>query len=55
VQIKNEVAEHALRNVNKPIGVAAHLTRALEASLPKDLEYSLPTIEEIEAALAGND
>ena len=55
MQIKNEVAEHALRNVNEPIGVAAHLTRELEASLSKDLEYSLPTSEEIEAALAGND
>jgi hypothetical protein len=50
---KNEiVAEYALRDVNKPIGVAMHLTREIEASLPKEFQYSLPTIEEIEAELA---
>jgi hypothetical protein len=50
---KNEVvAEYALRDVNKPIGVATHLTRQIEASLPKDFQYSLPTVEEIEAELA---
>jgi predicted nuclease of restriction endonuclease-like (RecB) superfamily len=50
---KNEVgAEYALRDVNKPIGVATHLTREIEASLPKDFQYSLPTVEEIEAELA---
>jgi len=52
---KNEVvAEYALRDVNKPIGVATHLTREIEASLPKDFQYSLPTVEEIEAELALN-
>lgn len=49
---KNEVvAEYALRDVNKPIGVATHLTREIEAALPKDFQYSLPTVEEIEAEL----
>lgn len=53
---KNEVvAEYALRDINKPIGVAAHLTREIEASLPKEFQYSLPTVEEIEAELAGHE
>lgn len=44
------VAEYALRDINKPIGVSAYeLTR----SLPKNLRGSLPTIEEIEAELSG--
>ncbi len=52
---KNEVvAEYALRDVNKPIGVATHLTRDIEASIAKEFHYSLPTIEEIEAELATN-
>ena len=46
------VAEYALRDVNKPIGVATHLTREIEGALPKEYRYSLPTIEEIEAELA---
>lgn len=51
---KNEiVAEYALRDVNKPIGVATHLTREIEASLPQEFQYSLPTVEEIEAELAN--
>jgi predicted nuclease of restriction endonuclease-like (RecB) superfamily len=44
------VAEYALRDMNKPIGVSAYeLTRAL----PEELKGSLPTIEEIEAELSG--
>lgn len=43
------VAEYALRNVNRPIGVSEYeLTRAL----PKKLKSSLPTVEEIEQELA---
>ncbi|MEW6213255.1 MAG: PDDEXK nuclease domain-containing protein, partial [Acidobacteriota bacterium] len=43
------VAEYALRDMNKPIGVSAYeLTRAL----PEELRGSLPTIEEIEAELS---
>jgi len=46
---KNDVvAEYALRDLNKPIGVAAHLT-ALTRSLPDALASSLPTIAELEA------
>lgn len=52
---KNEVvAEYALRDMNKPIGVTTHLTREIEAALPKEFQYSLPTVEEIEAELADN-
>ncbi len=44
--------EYALRDVNKPIGIAewqAELTK----SLPKDLQAELPTIEQLEAELEG--
>ncbi|MCX6359716.1 MAG: PDDEXK nuclease domain-containing protein [Armatimonadetes bacterium] len=44
------VAEYALRDSNKPIGVAEY--QLLEA-LPADLQTSLPSIEAIEQALAS--
>jgi predicted nuclease of restriction endonuclease-like (RecB) superfamily len=47
------VAEYALRDINKPIGVATHLTRQIEEALPQEFKYSLPTVEEIEAELAN--
>ena len=47
------VAEYALRDINKPIGVTTHLTREIEAALPQAFPYSLPTVEEIEAELAN--
>ncbi len=43
-------AEYALRDINKPIGVAEYETKLVE-SLPKKLKGSLPTIEEIEIEL----
>ncbi len=43
-------AEYALRDVNKPIGVAEYKTKLVE-SLPKNLKGTLPTVEEIEAEL----
>ncbi len=46
------VVEYALRDLAKPIGVAGWETRLVE-TLPEDLKGSLPTIEEIEAELAG--
>jgi predicted nuclease of restriction endonuclease-like (RecB) superfamily len=51
-QTKDRIlAEYALRDIHKPIGVADYeLTRAL----PEELASSLPTIEEIEAELAGS-
>ena len=42
--------EYALRDLKKPIGVAAWRTRLVE-SLPKRLQGQLPTVEEIEAEL----
>ena len=44
------VVEYALRDVNKPIGVAEWETQIVE-SLPDDLKGSLPTVEELEAEL----
>ena len=42
--------EYALRDINKPIGVADWETRIVK-SLPKELKGNLPTIEEIEKEL----
>ncbi len=46
------VVEYALRDVNKPIGVAGWKTRIVE-KLPKALAGELPTVQEIEAELSG--
>ncbi len=45
------VAEYALRDVGKPIGVAEWSTR-LVATLPKKLRAALPSVEEIERELS---
>ena len=42
-----------LRDINKPIGVAGWETKLVE-KLPVDFQGSLPTVEEIEAELAGS-
>lgn len=44
------VAEYALRDTNKPIGVAEY---QLVAALPAELRTSLPSIEQIERELGG--
>lgn len=44
------VAEYALRNMNKPLGVADY---QLVESLPPELRTSLPSIEQIERELGG--
>jgi predicted nuclease of restriction endonuclease-like (RecB) superfamily len=44
------LAEYALRDMKKPIGVAEWKTK-LTRSLPKKMKDSLPTIEEIEAEM----
>ncbi len=44
----NLVAEYALRDLNKPIGVSRY---ELSATLPEELKTSLPTVEEVEAGL----
>jgi hypothetical protein len=51
-QTKDRIlAEYALRDINKPIGVAGYeLTRAL----PAELESSLPSIEDLEAELSSS-
>ena len=46
------VAEYALRDTHKPIGVAGWKTKLVE-SLPKNLRGCLPTIEELEAELSA--
>ena len=45
------VAECALRDSNKPIGVAEY---QLMEALPAELQTSLPSIEQIERELAGS-
>lgn len=48
---KNKVvAEYALRDINKPIGISQYEATILE-SLPAELKGSLPSIEEIEQEL----
>ncbi len=42
------VAEYALSDIHKPIGVSEYL---ITQSLPEELKSSLPTVEEIEAEL----
>lgn len=52
---KNKVVvEYALRHLKRPIGVAGWETELVE-TLPKNLKGSLPTVEEIEAELSGEE
>lgn len=44
------IAEYALRDLAKPVGVARYVTRLVEA-LPDDLKGKLPTVEELEKEL----
>lgn len=44
------VAEYALSDINKPMGVSAY---QLTQSLPENLQFQLPSIEDIEQELAG--
>ena len=46
------IAEYALRDISKPVGVSEY--RLVEA-IPEELRGSLPTIEELEAELAGGE
>ncbi|MFS8118625.1 MAG: PDDEXK nuclease domain-containing protein, partial [Microcoleus sp.] len=45
---KQKIVEYALRDMNKPIGVS---TYQLREALPKQLQGSLPTVEQLEAEL----
>lgn len=47
---KNYTAEYALRDINKPIGIAEYETIIMK-NLPKELKSNLPTIEELENEL----
>lgn len=46
----NVFVEYALRNFNRPIGVAEYETKLVE-TLPKELKSNLPTVKEIEEEL----
>lgn len=48
----NYIAEYALRDIHKPMGVAEYETKIV-SSLPKKLKGQLPTIESIEAELSS--
>jgi predicted nuclease of restriction endonuclease-like (RecB) superfamily len=51
---KNRViAEYALRDVKKPIGVSGYLTRLVE-TLPQPLREAIPSVREIERGLSHN-
>jgi hypothetical protein len=47
----NFIVEYALRNSKSPIGVASYEAKIFK-DLPKKLESSLPTVQEIEAELS---
>ena len=46
------IAEYALRDLSKPIGVSGYVTK-LVASLPKALKGSVPSIADLEKGLSG--
>jgi hypothetical protein len=48
----NILAEYALRDMNKPIGLAEY---RLDKAIPHSLKTELPTIEELEAELSKVD
>lgn len=48
------VAEYALRDVNKPIGISQYEAKIIE-SLPDELKGSLPSIEQIEQELEDRE
>ncbi|MDR1533626.1 MAG: PDDEXK nuclease domain-containing protein [Planctomycetota bacterium] len=48
------IAEYALRDLTKPVGVARYKTRLVEI-LPDNLKGKLPPVERIKAELAGAD
>ena len=48
------VAEYALRDIRKPVGISGYVTRLTE-SLPKKLKGLLPSPEEIEAEFSRTD
>lgn len=51
---KKITAEYALRNMNRPIGIAEYKTKIIN-ELSKDMKSKLPTIAEIESELKKSD
>ena len=50
---KNRIlAEYALRDMNKPIGVSGYVTKLVN-SLPKAMQAAVPSVKEIEAGLSA--
>ena len=47
------IAEYALRDLQKPIGVSGYVTRLVE-TLPKALQAAVPSVKEIESGLAAS-
>ena len=47
------IAEYALRDLNKPIGISDYVTRLVD-SLPEALEGSVPSVAELEQALSDD-
>jgi len=47
------VAEYALRDMTKPIGVSGYVTKLVE-TLPKSLKGAIPSVQELEKGLAGD-
>jgi len=47
------VAEYALRDLLKPVGISQYVTRLIE-SLPEDLKDELPSVKQIEAELSSD-
>jgi hypothetical protein len=45
------IAEYALRDLSKPIGVSEYVTRLVD-SLPEGLEGIVPSVTELEQALS---
>jgi predicted nuclease of restriction endonuclease-like (RecB) superfamily len=48
------IAEYALRDVQKPIGVSDYVTRLVE-TLPRALQAAVPSVKEIESGLAASE
>ncbi len=46
------IAEYALRDIKKPVGVSGYVTRLVE-KLPANLKDAIPSIEELERGLAN--
>jgi predicted nuclease of restriction endonuclease-like (RecB) superfamily len=51
---KRIIAEYALRDLAKPVGVAKYVTRLVE-SLPRELARELPSVEQIGRELGDSD